>query len=85
MPRRGPEAGFHRIHYDFHGLGVTPIDSCPFLQTRFFKKIRNAVRRTGLGKNHHVLLESWLTSYDDARKISEKNGFDLIYIISEGS
>ncbi|MDD1676957.1 MAG: hypothetical protein LUQ40_04375, partial [Methanomicrobiales archaeon] len=26
--------GFHRIHYDFHGLGVTPIDSCPFLQSK---------------------------------------------------
>jgi hypothetical protein len=25
VPRRGPEAGFHRIHYDFHGSGVNPI------------------------------------------------------------
>ena len=35
VPRRGPEAGFHRIHYDFHGSGVNPIDSCLFLQSRF--------------------------------------------------
>ena len=34
MPRRGPEAGFHRIHYDFHGSGVNPIDSCLFLQRK---------------------------------------------------
>ena len=34
VPRRGPEAGFHRIHYDFHGLGVNPIDSCLFLQSK---------------------------------------------------
>ena len=32
VPRRGPEAGFHRIHHDFHGSGVNPIDSCLFLQ-----------------------------------------------------
>jgi hypothetical protein len=25
MPRRGPEAGFHRIHYDFHGLGANTL------------------------------------------------------------
>jgi len=24
VPLRGPEAGFHRIHYDFHGSGVNP-------------------------------------------------------------
>ena len=34
MPRRGPEAGFHRIHYDFHGSGVNHIDSCLFLQSK---------------------------------------------------
>ena len=32
VPRRGPEAGFHHIHYDFHGLWVNPISSCSFLQ-----------------------------------------------------
>ena len=36
VPRRGPEAGFHRIHYDFHGSGVNHIDSCLFLQSQFF-------------------------------------------------
>ena len=25
VPRRGPEAGFHRIHYDFHGLGANTL------------------------------------------------------------
>ena len=25
MPRRGREAGFHRIHYDFHGLGANTL------------------------------------------------------------
>ncbi len=25
VPRRGPEAGFPRIHYDFHGLGANPL------------------------------------------------------------
>ena len=34
MPRRGPEAGFHRIHYDFHGSGVNHTDSCQFLQSK---------------------------------------------------
>ena len=34
VPRRGPEAGFHRIHYDFHGSGVNSIDSCLFLQSK---------------------------------------------------
>ena len=34
VPQRGPEAGFHRIHYDFHGSGVNPIDSCLFLQSK---------------------------------------------------
>jgi len=33
VPRRGPEAGLHRIHYDFHGSGVNHIDSCLFLQS----------------------------------------------------
>ena len=32
VSRRSPEAGFHRIHYDFLGSGVTHIDSCLFLQ-----------------------------------------------------
>ncbi len=27
---RGPEAGFHRIHYDFPGSGVNHIESCLF-------------------------------------------------------
>ena len=31
MPRRGPEAGFHLMYYDFHGSAVNNIDSCPFL------------------------------------------------------
>ena len=25
VPRRGPEAGFHRVHYDFHGLGANTL------------------------------------------------------------
>jgi hypothetical protein len=25
VPRRGPEAGFHRIHYDFHDLGANTL------------------------------------------------------------
>jgi hypothetical protein len=36
VPRRGPEAGFHPIHYDFHGSGVNPIGSCLFLQSPLF-------------------------------------------------
>jgi hypothetical protein len=36
VPRRGPEAGFNRIHYDFHGSGMNHIDSCPFLQSPIF-------------------------------------------------
>ena len=32
VSRRSPEAGFHRIHYDFLGSGVNHIDSCLFLQ-----------------------------------------------------
>ncbi len=39
VPRRGPEAGFHRIHYDFHGSGVDHIDSCLYLQSRIIKKM----------------------------------------------
>jgi hypothetical protein len=35
VPQRGPEPEFHRIQYDFHGSGVTLIDSDLFLQTRF--------------------------------------------------
>jgi len=34
VPRRSPDAVFHRIHYDFHGSGVNPISSCPFLQIK---------------------------------------------------
>jgi hypothetical protein len=33
--KRGPELEFHRIHYDFHGSGVTNGDSDLFVQTRF--------------------------------------------------
>ena len=33
VPLRDNEAGFHRIHYDFHDSGVTPRDSCLFLQS----------------------------------------------------
>ena len=42
VPRRGYEAGFHRIYYDFQGQGVPPIDSCLFLQSQKFdnSKIR---------------------------------------------
>ena len=29
---------FHRIHYDFHGSGVNPLDSCQFLQSTQFLK-----------------------------------------------
>jgi hypothetical protein len=36
VPRKGPETGVSRILYDFHGAGVNPIGSCPFLQSRFF-------------------------------------------------
>jgi hypothetical protein len=36
VPRRSPEAGFHHVHYDFHGSGVNPTDSCTFLQSRIF-------------------------------------------------
>ena len=25
VPRKGPEAGFHRIHYDFHGFGANTL------------------------------------------------------------
>jgi hypothetical protein len=25
VPRRGPEAGFHRIDYDFHSLGANTL------------------------------------------------------------
>jgi hypothetical protein len=32
VPRKIPEAGFHRIYYDFHGLGVNHRDSHLFLQ-----------------------------------------------------
>ena len=35
VPLRGPEAGFHRIHYDFHGSGVNHLDSCLFFQSCF--------------------------------------------------
>ena len=38
--RRGPEAGFHRIYYDFHGLGANHIDSCPFQQSQNIQKNR---------------------------------------------
>ena len=34
--KRGPEAGFHHVHYDFHGSGENPADSCTFLQSRIF-------------------------------------------------
>jgi len=36
VPLRGPGAGFHRIHYDFHGSGVNPIDSCLFFTEQIF-------------------------------------------------
>ena len=39
VPRRGPEAGFHRIHYDFHGSGMNSIDSCLFLQSRIIHSL----------------------------------------------
>jgi hypothetical protein len=32
VPRRIPEAGFHRMYYDFHGSGVNHLDSCLLLQ-----------------------------------------------------
>ena len=37
VPRRGPEAGFHRIHYDFK-FWVRTLCSCLFLQS---KSVRN--------------------------------------------
>ena len=33
MPRRGPEAGFHRMHYDFHGSGSEPHN----IHVRFYR------------------------------------------------
>ena len=35
VPRGGHEAGFHRIHYDFHGSGVNYIYSCLVQYPRF--------------------------------------------------
>ena len=48
VPRRGPEAGFHRVYYDFHGSGVNPIDSCLFLQKRIFLKYTNLMGKYDL-------------------------------------
>ena len=37
---RGSEAGFHRLHYDFHGSGVNPVDSWLFQQSQNIQKNR---------------------------------------------
>ena len=58
MPQRGPEAGFHRIHYDFHGSGVNPIDSGLFLQSR---KNENKVVNATFGKKNY-----WYTIWEIA-------------------
>ena len=41
VPRRGPEAEVPRREDDFRGLSVNRIDSCLFLQSRFFFGCRN--------------------------------------------
>jgi hypothetical protein len=37
VPRKGPEAGFHHIHFDFHGLGAS-LCSCLFPQSQNQRK-----------------------------------------------
>jgi hypothetical protein len=36
VPRRGPDAGVHRIQAIFFDSGMNVTDSCPFLQSRIF-------------------------------------------------
>ena len=59
VPRRGPEAGFHRIHYDFHGFwcehsvhaGFSRAESSTgVLVTRTAKVRRKTSSESGRGK-----------------------------------
>jgi hypothetical protein len=53
VPHRDPEAGFHRIHYDFHGSGVNPIDSCRLLRSKKKYHCPAVPRRGPEAGSHH--------------------------------
>ena len=66
MPRRGPEAGFHRIHYDFHGSWSEPHRFMPVSREQKYSQFQDIDKKL---KHYSKQLE-----YGTEYELEQKNG-----------